>query len=123
MRWRRPEGGPLLTSARLVIGHDEPRARLELRSLLEARSHEVVGEAGDAESMRRLARQLQPDLVLLPPSLGEEESFATAEAIRAELDLPVFFLSETYDPTLLERAREAGCAGFLARPFTDAALE
>jgi response regulator NasT len=83
----------------------------------------VLGEGGDAETTRRLARQLRPDLVLLPASPEGEESFAAAEAIRSELDLPVFFLSDSFDRTLLDRARQAGCDGFLARPFTDVAFD
>jgi AmiR/NasT family two-component response regulator len=112
-----------MTSARLVLTHDEPKTRLDLRSMLEASSHQVVAEAGDADTVRQLARHLRPDLVLLPTSLGGGESFAAAEAIRSELDLPVFFLSDSYDPILLERAREVGCAGFLVRPFTSVALD
>lgn len=112
-----------MISARLVIAVAEPEARLELRSMLEALSHQVVGEAGDADSAWRLARRLRPDLVLLSTSLGSDDSFEAAEAIRTGLDLPVFFLSPSYDAPLLDRARAAGCDGFLVRPFTDVALD
>src|SRR5438046_2958355 len=119
---RRCQGGERLTSARLLTVHDEAEKRLELRAMLEALSHQVVAEAGDLETARRLARQLRPDLILLPTALREEDSFAAAEAISREADLPVFFLSDSGDPTHLERAREVGCAGFLVQPFTGVAL-
>jgi AmiR/NasT family two-component response regulator len=120
-RWR-CQGGDAGTTARLVIVHASPEQRLAWRALLEALSHQVIGEAGDLESARRLAWQLRPDLVLLPAALGDEDGFAAAEAIRRDAELPVFFLSESADPALLDRARAAGCAGFLAQPFTEAAL-
>src|SRR2546423_15426755 len=80
------QGGERLPSARLRIVHDAAEKRLELRAALEAMSHQVVPEAGDAETARRLARQLRPDLILLPTSLREQDSFAAAEAIRRESD-------------------------------------
>jgi len=61
--------------------------------------------------------------VLLSTSLGSDDSFEAARAIRRGLDLPVFFLSPSYDGALLDRAREVGCDGFLVRPFTDVALD
>jgi len=120
---RRCQGGNRITCARLLIVHDEADRRLELRAMVEALSHQVIGDAGDPESARRLARQLRPDLVLLPTSLGGAEGFATAETISREAELPVFILSDSYDPVLLQRAREVGCAGFLVRPFTQTALD
>ena len=61
--------------------------------------------------------------MLLSTSLGAGDSFEAARAIRRGLDLPVFFLSPSYDTALLDRAREVGCDGFLVRPFTDVALD
>jgi AmiR/NasT family two-component response regulator len=107
-----------MTPARLVIALDPPEARLQLRSMLEALEYQVVGEAGDADT-----RQLRPDLVLLDAAVSNGESFEAAEAIRRALDLPVLFVSDSGDVALLDRARQAGCAGFLVRPYTTAALE
>jgi response regulator NasT len=112
-----------MISARLVIAVAEPESRAEIRAVLESLSHRVVGEAGDADTALQLARRLQPDLVLLSTSLGPDDSFEAAQAIRSGLDLPLFFLSDSYDPMLLDRARQVGCAGFLVRPFTDVALD
>ena len=61
--------------------------------------------------------------MLLSTSLGPDDSFEAARAIRRGLDLPVFFLSSSYDAAFLDRAREVGCDGFLVRPFTDVALD
>lgn len=120
---RHCQGADRISSARLVIVHEEADRRHELRAALEALGHQVIGEAGDAESGRRLVRQLRPDLFLLPPSLGNVDSFTAAAAIRRESGVPVFFLSNSDSRALLERAREAGCAGFLVQPCTQAALD
>lgn len=112
-----------MTSARLVIALEQPEARCQLRGTLEALRHQVVGEADDADSAWRLARQLRPDLVLLEAALGAGESFEAAEAIRSALDAPILFLSATGDPALVHRARQVGCTGFLVEPFTGTALD
>src|SRR4051812_13137643 len=78
---RHCQGTDRISSARLVIVHAEADRRLELRAAVETLGHQVIGEAGDAESARRLTRQLRPDLLLLPTSLGEEDTFAIAGAI------------------------------------------
>jgi response regulator NasT len=112
-----------MTAARVVIALEKAEARRQLRCTLETLRHQVVGEAGDADTAWRLARQFRPDLVLLSTSLGAGDSFEAAEAIRSGFDLPIFFLSNSYDPVLLDRARQVGCAGFLVAPFTDVALD
>ncbi len=112
-----------MTTARLIIALEIPEARLQLRARLEAFGHQVIGETGSADGVWRLASRLRPDAVLLEITMGEDDSFEAAEAIRAAVDIPVFFLSKTYDPDLLERARRVGCAGFLVGPFIDVALD
>jgi response regulator NasT len=111
-----------MTSARLLIVDGDPARRHELRAMLEPDGHQVIGEAVDAETACRLARQLQVDLILLSTSLAGEPGFPIAESIHREMDLPCVFLSDSDDPALFERAREVGCAGYLVRPFTGTAL-
>jgi response regulator NasT len=112
-----------MRSARLVIAHEEPGSRLALRSALEALGYRVVGEATDPESAWHLTRRLQPDATLLQASPGEGACFEAAEAIRTAVDVPVVFVSESYDAGLLDRARDVGSVGFLTLPLTDGALD
>ena len=50
---------------RIVIADDHTLFRDSLRSLLTARSFEVVGEARDGKEAFELARRLQPDIILM----------------------------------------------------------
>jgi two-component system, response regulator PdtaR len=112
-----------MRSARVVIALEEPERRLELRSALEALGYRIVGEASDTESAWHLTRRLQPDLTLLETSPEDGASIEAAEAIRTAVEVPVVFVSRCYDAGLLDRAREAGAAGFVMSPFTEATLD
>jgi response regulator NasT len=106
-----------------VIALDLPEVRLQMRLMLEALNYQIVAEAGDAATGWRLARHLQSDLLLLDMSLSGDESFELAGVFRTTPDPPVLFVSDSADPTRLDRARRAGCAGFLLLPCTAEALE
>jgi response regulator NasT len=112
-----------MTSARLVIALDPPEVRLQMRLMLEALNHQIVAEAGDAATGWRLARHLQSDLLLLDISLDDAKGFERAEGLRTAASPPILFASESAAPALLDRARRAGCAGFLLLPCTAEALE
>ena len=74
--------------ARVVIADDDVLLREGLASLLERSGSEVVGQAGDAESLLKLVRERRPDLVIvdirMPPSFTTE-GLDAAKQIRAEL--------------------------------------
>ena len=51
--------------ARVLVAEDEALIRLDLVELLTAEGYDVVGEAGDGEQALAMARELEPDLVVM----------------------------------------------------------
>jgi DNA-binding NarL/FixJ family response regulator len=70
-------------STTVLIVDDHAAFRSAARKLLEGEDFEVVGEAADGASGVDLARQLQPDLVLLDVVLPDLSGFDVAEKLSA----------------------------------------
>lgn len=74
---------PPLTT-RVVIAEDEALIRLDLKEMLEEEGYSVVGEAGDGEQAIELAREHQPDLVILDVKMPKMDGISAAEKIAEE---------------------------------------
>jgi DNA-binding NarL/FixJ family response regulator len=82
---------------RVVLADDDVLLRSGIASLLQRPGFSVVGQAGDAESLLALVRDLAPDLVVvdirMPPGQSVE-GLEAAATIRAELpDVAIMVLS------------------------------
>ena len=64
--------------SRAVIVDDHAPVRASARRLLELSGFEVVGEAADGAAGLALARELEPELVLLDIALPEVDGFDVA---------------------------------------------
>ena len=90
---------------RLVIADDHALFRDSLRSLLEARGMEIVGEAGNGREALDLARSLQPDVVLMDLTMPEMDGLSATRMISAELpEIKVVILTASSDDSDLFEA-------------------
>ncbi|MEV6181849.1 ANTAR domain-containing response regulator [Streptomyces sp. NPDC052016] len=108
---------PPLTT-RVVIAEDEALIRLDLKEMLEEEGYSVVGEAGDGEQAIELAREHQPDLVILDVKMPKLDGISAAEKIAEERIAPVLMLTAFSQRDLVERARDAGAMAYLVKPFS-----
>jgi DNA-binding NarL/FixJ family response regulator len=99
---------------RVVIADDHPLFRDGLRSLLEARGIEVVGEARDGQEAVEQARLLKPDVVLMDLAMPEVNGLAATRLISAELpSVKVVILTASEDDADLFEAIKSGAQGYL----------
>ncbi len=86
---------------RIVIAEDMALMRAGLASVLTDRGFDVVGEAGDAETLHRLVQLKRPDAALvdikMPPTHTDEGLVAAAEIRRAHPKTAVLLLSSYLD--------------------------
>ena len=107
---------------RVVVAEDEALIRLDLVELLTGEGYEVVGEAGNGEEALKLARELEPDLVVMDVKMPKMDGISAAAVIAEERIAPVVMLTAFSQRELVERAAEAGALAYVVKPFTPADL-
>ena len=108
---------------RVLIADDEPRARRSLRALLSTwREVQVVGEAADGQEVVRLAKECQPDVVLLDIKMPVMDGLEAIRIIKSRWpDRRVIVLTMYADHRA--EALAAGADVFLLKGNTEALLE
>jgi len=99
---------------RVLIADDHPLFRDGLRSLLETRGIDVVGEARNGREAVDLARRLNPDVVLMDLSMPELNGLAATRLISAQLPaIKVVMLTASEDDADLFEAIKSGAQGYV----------
>ena len=102
---------------KILIAEDEAIIRLDLKEMLEEEGLNVVAEASDGEAAIRLAREQNPDLVIMDIKMPGMDGLAAAERIIEEGLGAVLILTAFSQKDLVQRAADAGAMGYLVKPF------
>jgi DNA-binding NarL/FixJ family response regulator len=110
---------------RILIADDHGIVRTGLKLLLErVEDMQVVGEAPDGREAVRLAKELQPDVVVMDigmPLLNGLD--AAAQIIRENERTGVIILSMHTDESYIVRALDSGARGYLLKDNADDDIE
>lgn len=107
---------------RVLVAEDEALIRFDLVELLTDEGYEVVGQAGDGEAAVEMARELEPDLVVMDVKMPKMDGITAAEEILKEISCAVVMLTAFSQTELVERASEAGAMAYVVKPFGPADL-
>ena len=105
--------------ARVLIVEDNPANMTLATFLLESAGHTVLS-ATDAEAGLTLARDEQPNLILMDiqlPGMDGLEATALLKRDDATRAIPVIALTALAMKGDEERIRAAGCDGYIAKPM------
>jgi AmiR/NasT family two-component response regulator len=102
---------------RVLVVEDEALIRLDLTEMLGEEGYVVAGEAADGERAVELARELNPDLVIMDVKMPKVDGITAAGTIVEERIAPVVMLTAFSQRDLIERARDAGAMAYLVKPF------
>ena len=109
-----------MSKGRILVVEDEPIVALDIQARLSRLGFEVAGHATTGAEALRLAESARPDLVLMDVLLaGPLDGIDTARKLILCHRLPVVYLTAASDEATLERAKESGPLGYLAKPFED----
>jgi NarL family two-component system response regulator LiaR len=104
-------------TVRVLIADDHGVVRQGLRMFLSRDPGlEVVGEAANGEEALRMARRLEPDVVLMDLLMPVMDGIEATKAIRAELpEVEVIALTSVLEDASVTGAVRAGAIGYLLK--------
>jgi DNA-binding LytR/AlgR family response regulator len=109
-----------MSKPNILVVEDESIVSKDIQHSLKKLGYNVVGAAATGEKALELVRLERPDIVLMDIMLkGEMNGIETAEIIRAELAIPVIFLTAYADESTLAKAKVTEPYGYIIKPFKE----
>jgi PAS domain S-box-containing protein len=107
-----------MEKAKILIAEDETIVAMDIKRRLISLGHEVIAIVATAEACIRIASEEKPDLVLMDIILkGKSDGISAAEEIKANLNIPIVFLTAHSDDQTIQRAKLTEPYGYIIKPF------
>tara|TARA_B100000809_G_scaffold248154_1_gene277964 strand:+ start:11267 stop:12019 length:753 start_codon:yes stop_codon:yes gene_type:complete len=107
----------------ILVIEDEAIVSKDIQQSLKKLGYNIVGSAATGEKAVILALETKPDLVLMDIMLkGDMSGIDAAEQIRAQLSIPVIYLTAYADESTLEKAKVTEPYGYIIKPFKEVDL-
>lgn len=101
---------------RVLLADDHPLFRDGVRSLLEARGVEVVGEAGNGQEALEAALRLKPDVILMDVTMPQMDGLEATRLIKARVpEVKIVMLTVSDEDRTLFEAIKSGAQGYLLK--------
>lgn len=112
-----------MSGNRILIVEDEVLVAEEIRMRLVDLGYEVDGVINNGEDALVAAEGFRPDLVLMDIKLkGEMDGISAANRIKADLGIPVLYLTAYTDKETLQRAKATQPFAYLVKPLGEREL-
>ncbi len=103
----------------ILIVEDDPKSLKLIRDLLQLSGFTTI-EATDGKQGVELAKSKKPDLILMDIMMPEMDGLEATRILKADAttgDIPILALTSYAMKGDEERILEAGCDGYLAKPY------
>lgn len=99
-----------------IVEDDEDIVEV-LEDFLISMGHAITGSSSSGKDALYMAENYHPDLVLMDIGLkGEIDGIETAKELKSLYDLPIVFITGSFDDKTIEEAKEAEPMGYLIKP-------
>ena len=112
-----------VSSVRVLIVDDDALVSAMIQNHLEALGHTVIGEAANGQQGIELARELQPDVILMDLKMPQMDGIEASRHIQECCPTPVVILTAFESPDLVRDASKAGVGAYLVKPASARELE
>ncbi|MEK6532172.1 MAG: response regulator [Deltaproteobacteria bacterium] len=102
---------------RVVIVEDNQAERFILKGLLEMNGMTVVAECGNGVEAVSACKHRTPDIVIMDLNMPAMDGLEASEKINTVCPAPIVLLTATEDPSVINRALEAGVMSYLVKPI------
>jgi DNA-binding NarL/FixJ family response regulator len=111
------EGRPTVAAIRVLIADDQRLFAEALEAILGGDDRiEVVAHAGNGKEAARLARELEPDVILMDISMPVMDGIQASREIRKRDDkVCILMLTGSNSRDDVDRARKAGASGYVTK--------
>ena len=97
-------------------------SRMVLKSILATSGYSVCCEVASGKEALQKFEKVRPDMVLVEAQMPDMDGVEAAKILTEERIAPVLLLSAYSQQELVQRARQAGVAGYLVKPFRESDL-
>jgi two-component system, cell cycle sensor histidine kinase and response regulator CckA len=113
-----------MARAQIMIVEDESIVAEDMKAMLESFGYAVPAMAFSGEEAVRKALDLHPDLVLMDIVLkGPMSGMEAVECIRAQVNIPVVYVTAYADDKTVRRAKLTEPFGYILKPFDASELQ
>jgi len=109
---------------KVLLIDDSDFNRKIVEVILSSRGYELL-QAKDAKQGLEMAKKHKPDLILMDIQLPGMDGYQATRILKSDettRDIPVIALTANAMPQHTEKAREAGCDGYITKPFDTRSL-
>jgi AmiR/NasT family two-component response regulator len=109
---------------KILIVEDEGITSLELEKKLRKWGYKPLGTAISGEEAVRMARDLEPDLVIMDIRIqGEYDGVEVAEKIQSEMEVSLIYITAHSSDLIMNRAHKTSPYAYFIKPFSDTELK
>lgn len=108
----------LMKEERILIVEDDLSIAENIQEILELLGYANIDIANSANQSIKLIKKFRPDLIFMDIKLkGDKDGIELGDIVKQMVDAPIVFVTSYSDPSIIERAKRIGPAGFIVKPF------